>query len=353
MPKAVRMADIAKRVGISTVTVSKALAGKDGVSDELRMTIKETAQEMGYQLTAPPRKVRSGNTGNIGILIPSCFLKINSNSFYWEMYEKVISCLSMNHYYGILELLSEEAEQSLSLPRMRKENKIDGLILIGQVSNAYRKMLQKTILLPITFLDTYDSCGAGFSVISDGYYGMYAVTSYLLSMGHRNIFFVGSVNSTSSISDRYFGYCRAMAEYGVEVTPDKIVPDRNEHREISLVLPEKLPTAFACNCDLTAYEVLNQLKARNLKVPDDISVAGFDNYSVPCVTMPEITTYAVDISGMARACVDALLHQIYHKHPLSGMKVVSGRLIVRNSVKRIDCDGIAGARAPCQKSSAP
>lgn len=338
MPKAVRMADIAKMVGVSTVTVSKALADKDGVSDEIRVKIKETAQEMGYRQTVPSRKDRTGKTGNIGILIPSCFLRDNSNSFYWGMYKKVISRLSLDHYYGILELLSEEAEQNSLLPRMLKDNKIDGLIVIGQVNSAYRKTLLQEMLVPTMFLDTYDSGDAGFSVISDGYYGMYAVTSYLLSMGHRKIYFVGTVNSTSSISDRYFGYCRAMAEYGVPVTQEMVLPDRDEHRDISVTLPPELPTAFACNCDITAYEVIDQLKARGLRVPEDISVAGFDNYSIPRISMPEITTYAVDIAGMARACVDVLLHQIYHKNSVSGMKIISGHLIIRGSVKNADCE---------------
>lgn len=335
MPKIVRMADIAKKVGVSTVTVSKALAGKDGVSEEIRLKIRETAQEMGYRQMPASHKSRPGKTGNIGILIPACFLDDTSTSFYWELYEKVIRRLSMSNYYGILELLSEEAERKPSLPRMLVDDKIDGLIVIGQISSSYRKMLQQKMFVPTVFLDAYDSCDAGFSVISDGYYGMYMVTSYLLSMGHRKICFVGTINSTSSISDRYFGYRRAMTEYGIEVTPDMILPDRDQHGDILFGLPAELPTAFVCNCDLTAYELINQLGAHGLSVPQDISVAGFDNYSVPCISMPEITTYAVDMQGMARACVDALLHQIYRKQFFSGIKVISGQLIIRNSVKKI------------------
>ena len=335
MPKIVRMVDIARKIGVSTVTVSKALADKDGVSDNLRTKIKETAQEMGYKAAVPSHKARTGHTGNIGILVPACFLDDNTNSFYWEMYEKIVRRLSTSDYYGILELLSEEAEQTPALPRMLTDNKIDGMIVIGQIRECYRRLLQEKMLVPMVFLDAYDACGKGYSIISDGYYGMYTVTSYLLAMGHRKISFVGTVNSTSSISDRYFGYCRAMLEHGIEVTPDMVIPDRNQHGDIAFSLPQDLPTAFACNCDLTAYELINQLKARSLRVPDDISVAGFDNFSVPGITTPDITTYAVDMAGMAHACVDALLHQIYHRHQLTGMKIVSGHLVLRSSVKKM------------------
>lgn len=333
MPKAVRMADIAQKIGVSTVTVSKALADKDGVSDEIRAKIKETAQQMGYQQTSSTHKSRQGGTGNIGILVAARFVDAGSNSFYWELYEKVVSRLLGSDYYGILELLQEETEQGLVLPRVLQDNKIDGLVVIGQISDDYRRMLQEKMLVPTVFLDAYDSCGTGCSVISDGYYGMYAVTNYVLSMGHRDIHFVGTINATSSISDRYFGYCRAMTEHGIAVTPEMVLPDRDEHGDIRFSLPEKFPTAYVCNCDITAYKLIDQLKERGLSVPEDISIAGFDNYSVPYISAPDITTYAVDMAGMARACVDALLHQIHHKHTTAGMKIISGQLVVRSSVK--------------------
>lgn len=330
------MSDIAKKVGVSTVTVSKALAGKDGVSAELRARIKETAQEMGYQQAASPHRSHRGDAGNIGILIPVCFIQQNMNSFYWELYEEVVSRLLLNSCYGILELLSEETVQNLTLPRILQDGKTDGLVVIGQVGERYRRMLMKQAAIPMVFLDSYDSCGSGYSVISDGYYGMYFVTNFLLSLGHRDIHFVGTISSTSSISDRYFGYCRAMTEHGIAVTDGMVLPDRDEHGNIRFHVPDTLPTAFVCNCDLTAYEVIDQLKTRGLRVPDDVSVAGFDHFSVPYHTVPALTTYAVDMPAMARVCVDSLLHQIRHKRPLNdGIKVVSGKLIIGNSVKNV------------------
>ena len=336
MLKAVRMADIAKKVGVSTVTVSKALADKEGVSDEIRAKIKETAQMMGYQPTTAARRIRQGGTGNIGIVIPACFIDTTAHSFYWELYEKVVNRLLGNDYYGILELLTVDAEQALTLPRVLQDNKIDGLVVIGQVSQAYREMLRQKMLLPTVFLDTYDVSGNDYSIISDGYYGMYTMTSYLLSMGHRNIHFLGSIDATSSICDRYFGYCRAMHDYHIEVTPDMVLPDRNEAGDISFKLPETLPTAYACNCDVAAYELIGQLRARGLRVPEDVSVTGFDNYSL--LSMPDITTYAVDMPGLARACVEMLLHQIRHSSAASihpGVRIVNGHMIIRNSVKKL------------------
>lgn len=332
MPKTVRMADIAARMGVSTVTVSKALSGKDGVSDEIREKIKAMADKMGYHYGVSIKR-RAKDTGNIGILIPSNFVE-KTNSFYWDMYEHVVSRLSANGYFGILEMVRLEDERQAAKPRVLQDGKIDGIILIGQAEAPYLKMLRDAGL-PTMFLDFYDASSGENCVISDGYYGMYTLTSYLISMGHRDIDFVGSIRSTSSISDRYFGYCRAMMEHGLRVAEDRVIPDRDEDGMLSIHLPEKLPTAYVCNCDMVASNVISQLKDRSIRVPEDVSIVGFDDFIFPSLMHMEITTYAVDMDGMARACVDRLLRKIHNPSYVPNLKIVSGRLVLRSSVKRI------------------
>lgn len=332
MSKAIRMVDIAARVGVSTVTVSKALSGKDGVSEQIREKIRAAADEMGYQYGISIRK-NAKQTGNIGILIPSNYVE-KTNSFYWKIYERVVSRLSANGYFGILEMVRRDEEHLGMRPRVLQDSKIDGIILLGQAEHAYLQLL-KNEKLPLIFLDFYEADSGDACVISDGYYGMYAVTNYLISMGHRNIHFVGSIHSTSSICDRYFGYCRAMMEHELAVTEKMVVPDRGEDGVLSICLPEKLPTAYVCNCDLVASNVINQLKDRGCRVPEDISLAGFDNFQFPGMVHSGITTYAVDIDGMVRACVDRLLRKIHNPGYVPNLKIVSGRLVIRDSVKRI------------------
>lgn len=332
MLKTIRMADIAAKLGVSTVTVSKALAGKDGVSEPIREKIKALADEMGYHY-GPSLQKSVKNTGNIGILIPSSYVE-KSNSFYWDMYEHVVKRLSSNGYFGILEMVSREDELQLTKPRVLQDGKIDGLILIGQPENAYLEILCNE-KVPTMYLDFYDAVSGSSCVISDGFYGMYAVTNYLISMGHRDIRFVGSINSTSSICDRYFGYRRAMVEYGLTVTDDMLIPDRDENGILSVDLPENLPTAFVCNCDLVASLMVNKLKDRNCRVPEDVSIAGFDDYIFPGLCTVEFTTYAVDMEGMARACVERLVRKIHNPNYEPTLKIVSGHLVVRNSVKKV------------------
>jgi LacI family transcriptional regulator len=335
MAKSVRLADIANKMGVSNVTVSKALSDKEGVSDELRRKIKKLAMEMGYRPKTPGTIRKGSKTGNIGIIIPSRFVD-QKYSFYWDMYERVINWLTFYGYYGILEILKSEDEDALSLPRIVNDNKVDGLIVMGQVKPGYMKHIYEEESIPVIFLDAYNSYYGCDAIISDGYYGMYMVTNYLLNMGHRNIKFVGTISATSSISDRYFGYSRAMLEKGIEVTEEMIIPDRDlETGIMKITLPEKMPTAFACNCDMTAYEIISALKEQGYRVPDDVSVVGFDNYILSEISNPRITTYEVDMDGMAKASAERLIKKINNKNYNPGLKITVGKIIVKDSVKEI------------------
>ncbi|MBN2222821.1 MAG: LacI family DNA-binding transcriptional regulator, partial [Vallitaleaceae bacterium] len=175
MAKSVKLSDIAKRAGVSSVTVSKALADKQGVSEEKRSEIKKIAEELGYASISQSKP--KNNTGNIGILIP-CRYVDRSNSFYWAMYQQVVTKLTYAGYYAILELLQYEDEQKLTLPNMAKDRKIDGLIVIGQVDKKYSEYLWNEDSIATVFLDFYDTHTNYDTVISDGFYGMYIMTSH-------------------------------------------------------------------------------------------------------------------------------------------------------------------------------
>lgn len=334
MPKTVRMQDIAERLGVSVVTVSKALAEKDGVSEETREKVKRLAREIGYSGPGSKEAARKHGTGVVGVLISSRYMDMQ-NSFYWAMYERVISRLLASDYYGIMELVRPEQEKEGVLPRILQEDKAEGIIVIGQLLPEYCARLRAVGGIPFVFMDSYNSDYYGDAVISDGYYGMYVMTSHLISMGHRDIFYVGSPDYTSSIRDRYLGYCSAMLEHGLALTGDMQIGDRDEGGAMHIVLPDRLPTAFACNCDMAAYRVIALLRERGLRVPEDISVVGFDDYTTEPFPPPAVTTYTVDMNGMARACVSRLLRRLSQREDPPMLKSVGGHISIKDSVRRI------------------
>lgn len=335
MAKTVKLADIAKVVGVSTVSVSKALAGKGGVSEEMKERIKQTAEELGYVSPSAVKQSRAGGTGNIGVLLPQRF--VGNNTFYWSLYEHLVNVLSGRGYYGILELISLEDEKNCTMPNMVLDHKVDGVVVLGQTNNPYTEMIAENHIVPVIFLDYYMGKSEYDTVISDGFHGMYQLTNYLLEMGHTKIGFVGTILSTSSITDRYLGYLKAMMERGLSPKPEWIIPDREEGDAalLEMVLPKELPTAFACNCDVVAYRLVNKLKTLGLSVPEDISVVGYDNYVLDGTDQEAITTYEVGMQRMAETCIKTLLKKICGDRYYKGVQVVTGHIIYKKSVRRI------------------
>ncbi len=334
LSKTVRMSDIAEKLRVSTVTVSKALSGKDGVSEELRAKIQHMAEEMGYHKKSSKTDTAQ-NCSTIGVIISGQYIE-KGHSFYWTLYERILHHLSLMGHLGILEVVSGVTEQKVQIPRIAQDARVDGIILMGSFPDNFRNALAQTGV-PFVILDSFHAKYLQDCVISDGYYGMYTVVQHLLQMGHRRIMFVGTVGATASITDRYYGYCRAMQEAGLEISEDMILPDRDENNNIILPLDNirQMPTAFACNCDSTAYQLLNHLKERGLRVPQDVSITGFDNFILSELTSPGITTYAVDVDTMAAESVVQLLRRMQTPDAALQHKIVSGSLLLRDSVQRI------------------
>lgn len=335
MAKAVKLADIARVVGVSTVSVSKALAGKGGVSEEVQEKIEAVANELGYISPSAAKQNRAGCTGNLGVLLPQRFA--GSNTFYWGMYEHLLNVMSGKGYYGILELISEADENNCVVPNMIKDKKVDGVIVLGQAKNEYTEMISQSANVKTMFLDYYMGQSDCDTVISDGFHGMYRLTNYLIEMGHTKIAFVGTILATSSITDRYLGYMKALMEVGITPNPKWVIPDReqNNGKLLEIELPEDMPTAFACNCDVIAYRVINKLKGMGLTVPDDVSVVGYDNYAREDSVQDMVTTYEVGMHRMAETCVKTLIKKIHSEKYYKGVQVVTGHIVYHDSVRRL------------------
>lgn len=333
MSKKVTMKDIAERLSVSTVTVSKALADKEGVGEELRETIKLLALEMGYSYASPSDKEDSLRHYNIGIIVASNYVGEGTYPFYFKMYQRIVMYLSVQKHSGILELITPEMRKKGVMPNIVADKKVDGIIVMGQLEKDYLKMIRECNV-PMVYLDFYDNDVEESAVITDNVYGTYMLTNHIISMGHKKIAFVGNIYATSSILDRYLGYYRALVEKKIEVRGDYLISDRGEDDLfIDLELPKEMPTAFVCNCDEIAYILIEKLKQNGYRVPEDISVVGFDNYTFARYTPVQLTTVEVNMDEMAESAAQLLVRHI-DGYEEKGRKVISGRLIIRDSVAR-------------------
>lgn len=338
MAKSVKLADIAKEVGVSTVTVSKALSGQKGVSEQMRERIRRLAEELGYRQPSAARQepVIRHNSYQIGVLVEEGYLD-KYDSFYWQMYQQVSTCALSCECFTLMEVVDRRTEEQPKLPKLLKEQKVHGVIVIGKMPAPFLRLLGEAGGVPVVYMDFTDESQKADAVVSDSYYGAYYLTNYLLEKGHRKIAYVGTILATGSITDRYFGYVKALLEHGIRPGEDWLLNDRDKDsgriREELLQLPADMPTAFFCNCDLTAGILIQKLREKGFRVPEDIAVAGFDNYIYPGSCDIGITTYEVNLADMAQRAVSILIGRMEGESGNRRTHVVGGRLVIRDSTE--------------------
>lgn len=336
--KKITLNDIAKKFDVSSVTVFKALSNKEGVSDSLRSSIISYAKEIGYYKAKSDDVFPDSNELKICVIVPNKLINPYC-AFYKEMYQYMLSYMSTLNFFSILEVISKENEDSLKLPDTVSNKKVDGIIVMGQFSQNYVNAISES-KIPFVLLDFYLDNPNYSCVISDNVFSSYNLTNYLISQGHTKIGFVGSIKETSSIQDRYLGYYKSLISNNIDLNSQWVIDDRNHNGDmLDFELPQQMPTAFVCNCDETAYHFINKLKKVGYRIPEDISVVGFDNFVYSTLTDPPLTTVDFNISKLASNSVKILKSYINAKHqdrffePRHINNI--GKIILRDSVKSI------------------
>ena len=207
----VSMQTLADELAISKVTVSKALNGKDGVSDELKKRIFETAEKYGYVLPDYGKR----RTRKVGIVMSKRFNSGDDGKFYMGMYDRIISQFG-KHSCSSVMVTPDRNTLAADLKMLSESGAFDGLILLGILESEVERRLD-AVNIPKVYVDLYDVSHRADSVVTENIYSTYELTDYLIREGHREIGFVGTMGmgSTTSITDRYLGYLRRPLEQGI------------------------------------------------------------------------------------------------------------------------------------------
>lgn len=341
MKNDVTLADIAQKLGISSVTVSKALSGKSGVSDELREDIIQLADEMGYVAKEKSHSTKRNTV--IGVIVAERYLDL-PQSFYWRVFRELSVQSNEKKIFTLLEVVNRPSEEGMIIPNLIIQNNVDGIIVLGAFDIGYLRMLKKEAKVPLLSLDSVYQEIPGDAVVTDNVLGGYEITDYLFGKGHTKIGFVGTLNVTPSIDERYFGMFKYLSASGIPVEYGKkpvVIDDRDVRGNIgadgTFELPEKkeMPTAFFCNCDVTALALIDRLKSKGYRVPEDISVIGFDNYVADIKTDIKLASYEMDIKEMAWKSIKLMTKRIRNQDIPYGSAMIRGRLVDGESVKDI------------------
>ncbi len=291
--KKVSMQDIATELGISKMTVSKCFKNSGDISEETKQLILKKADEMGYEYK---KRIKY----RIAVLFSEVYFEPNEK-FYNGLYKRLQELEWENSMKFSLFYVSREDERE-NVVNAGVEGH-DGVMLLGQFSKKYVLYLKETGL-PVLCLDFQYRGVEADSVVSGSFQASYYLTSHLIERGHRRIAFVGNLNYTNSVNDRYLGYYKALLEEGIDLNSQRRIDDRGQQGILErFELPEEMPTAFVCNNDHAAYLLIRQLRDLGLKVPGDVSVVGFDDVLYSEISDPPITTVHVNRRFMAEQAI--------------------------------------------------
>ena len=295
------MQDIADKLNISKVSVSKALGGKPGIGDDLRRSILQTALQMGYE------HVPQGTVKRFAFVVSKHFF-LETDAFYSEMYYRFDQQCLEQHCSATLIIVSGTDLKELRLPTQLEREEFNGIAVAGEMPDDFLRLMVKPGR-PMVLMDFESPAELASALLTDNYYWGCRVTQHLINRGHRDIGFVGQPGSTNSISDRFFGYQRTLLHNGLTYHPEWQLVNNDVRTGLyisNIDLPEALPTAFVCHCDMAATYLLASLSERGLRCPDDVSVISFDNTSLAQTSLPPLTSVNIDIRAFAREAIELL-----------------------------------------------
>ncbi len=334
----VTITDIAKASAVSPATVSLVLRDKPGVGDDTRQRVLEMAQTLGYIPPATaPRQSPASALKHIGVV-----MKINpsdppgNNHFYAPVVTGIEGiCRQMQSNLLYANLLVDEHNQPLELPRLLLEQQIDGLLMIGmELTQGLLAHFQQRGL-PIVLVDGYVENDQYDAVVTDNIRGGREATTYLIAQGHTQIALIGSsADAYPSIRERREGYIQAMTAHGLEPLFGDCALNPDAGGEISAEILAKQPDTtafFACN-DETAIGIMKKLKSLGRRVPEDISVIGFDNIVLAQHVTPALTTMRVDKMSMGRLAAQLLFNRLDYPMSSNVRAVIQPQLFERESV---------------------
>ncbi len=340
-----RMEDIAKIAQVSKSAVSLAFSGKPGIGNETRERILRIAREMGYN--AKPRitaTVQEKSSKQLVFLVITNLGIISEEYYQQPFFRELIHfveerCRSKGYSVVFSSVDMEHFDQSIRA--VADDHRNSGVILLGTNLSREQIAFVADKLPQLVVLDTcYDTLPIHFVEINNAM-GAYQAGAHLCDIGHKDIGYVASNVRIHNFEERKAGFSAALREKGLEVAPSRtfsVAPtllssqdSMRQQLEGCLHAEGKLPTALFCECDYIAISAMKTLTELGYRVPEDISVIGFDNINESVIVTPELTTIHVEKEKMARLAVDLLTDPAEHGSNARSKTRVDTRFVARLS----------------------
>lgn len=326
--------EIASLADCSIATVSNALNNKGRISQEVRDRIFKICRKHGYLPNSAGRNLRRRKNETIGLLFyPSC-AAIFRNVYYAEIMEALEASMEEKGY----DLLLSGYDSSISSnepPRFVRQGKVDGIILLGGFPRSIVRTLQ-SYGIPLLHLDSYRKVIKIDFVTTDGYSASRQIVDHLVQLGHRRILFMAHSHEDTNADQREAGFLKAVADHKLPKTVSVSIRDFTCTADGYPLLKRQLqskrpPTAVICVNDTFAEQLIRCLQDDGFKVPDDITVFGFNDDLDSRRSSPTISTVRVDKSELGRIGAQTILNRIAHPDTQSVAVTLPVELVHRQS----------------------
>jgi len=332
MPTTIK--DIAKYLGISTGTVSRALQKSSRVSKETIQKVEEAAKKLKYRPNITAQRLVSGRTHNIGVILSKDIREYTSVQLFNSIILNGILEVAEAHNYNLNFAIDSQGEKQGALQRIIQNKDVDGALIINVVNEDIIASL-RTNGIPVVLIDNHFDNHSEYAVNNDDRYGAYIATKHLISLGYQSIGLIG-ITEEAFHRECLSGYLQALAEYGLRIESPFIQKGSGSMESAyditrKIIKQKKFPRAFFVVTDEMAIGVIRAVKDSGLNVPQDIAVVGMDDIPLLDYVDPPLTTVRIYIAEMGRTAVGMLLDLIRGQYNGKNQIAIQPKLVIRKT----------------------
>ena len=326
--------DVAREAGVSIATVSRVLNDIDVVNEDTKKKVKDAIKKLSYRPNIVARSLKTQKSSTIGIIIPDI-----SNQFYPEIVRGCEDVANIYNYNIMLCNADLDVDKEMEAFRILKEKMIDGVIYMSNSIENNIIELIKELEMPTVLVETTDIEGIFPSVTIDNIMASSDATKYLVNKGNKKIAYVGTAtDKINALSKRYTGYKKGLEEMGIVHDKDLVyfggVKARDGYAGINTILDNGVEVdAVFCASDEIAMGVINALRDKSIRVPEDVDVMGFDDIYSASIFYPKLTTVSQPMYDMGSVGMRMLIKAINNLVVEEKHFVLPYRIVERDSCK--------------------
>lgn len=331
------MKDIARLAGVSTSTVSHVINKSRFVSEDIAERVNKAAQDLNYAPSALARSLKMNRTRTIGMLVTT-----STNPFFGEVVKGVERSCYHKGYNLILCNTEGDNERMKASINTLLQKRVDGLLLMCSTLEGERiEVFDRYPDIPVVVMDWGPMLFASDKIQDNSLSGGYIATNYLIECGHKEIGCITGPLIRHQAQMRYEGYKRAVLEAGLEINPQWIVESDFEceggYEAFNRILENgPLPSSIFVSNDMMAMGVLNAAHEKGIRIPEDVSIMGYDDIHIARFMSPALTTVHQPKYRLGKVAVETLLKKL-EKETLEPQVVqLDPTLVVRKSVKNLN-----------------